>query len=80
MSMTEMTEHISGQDFSKMMNPPLPHDGKSYISYGKDNKAYVSCGHCGKKQFPIEKNTVIRNLPWRCKSSKCKRIFTVNVE
>ena len=27
MSMTEMTEHISGQDFSKMMNPPLPHDG-----------------------------------------------------
>ena len=31
MSMTEMTEHMSGQDFSKMMNPPLPHDGEVLI-------------------------------------------------
>lgn len=79
MSMTEVIEQISGQDFSKMMNLPLPHNGQAYISYDKNNQLFITCPHCGKRQFPVEQDTVIRNMSWKCKASACKKHMIVNV-
>lgn len=77
--MTEVIEKISEQGFSQMMNPPLPHNGQAYIAYDKNNRPFVACPHCGKRQFPVEKDTVIRNMPWKCKASACKKYMIVNV-
>lgn len=79
MSMTEVIEKISSRDFSQMMNPPVPHNGQAYIAYDKNNIPFVACPHCGKKQFPIGKETVIRNMTWKCKASDCKKDMIINV-
>lgn len=41
---------------------------------------WIICPICGKKQFPVENNTVIRNLLFQCKTSKKenKHYFIVN--
>ena len=43
-----------------------------------DGRKWVCCPLCGKKAFTIESNTVIHNLNYQCKDSRCKLIFVVN--
>lgn len=35
------------------------------------------CPYCGKKLFPVEKDTQAKNLPQMCKA--CKHKFKVNI-
>lgn len=35
------------------------------------------CPHCGKKLFPLNRNTRIEHLPYRCKA--CKHDIEVNI-
>lgn len=79
MSMTEVIHQLAGKDWSKIMNPPLAHNGQAYISHDKNNNPFVTCPHCGKRQFPIEKDTVIRNMSWKCKASDCRKKMVVNI-
>ena len=41
---------------------------------------WVTCPHCGKRQFPINSDTVIINLQWKCKASVCKQMFMIDTE
>lgn len=62
------------------MNKPVEPDGNSYKKKDfKSGKIYVHCPYCGAKQFPVSESTRIQYLPWKCKSSKCKMEFEVNV-
>lgn len=38
---------------------------------------WIVCPRCKKKLFPVDTNTVMRNLRWRCK--RCKEEFTINL-
>lgn len=67
---------------SDFMNPPEEPKNQAYASYtfGENGmKMYAACPYCGKKQFLIRKETVIKNLPWKCKASNCKKDFEVNI-
>lgn len=55
----------------EFMNEPLPLSDVAYIGVrGKDK--WICCPHCDKPQFKIQDNTIIRNLEFKCKSTKCK--------
>ena len=77
----DMEKHMGvDEDFSRYMNEPIPHNNQGYVQ--KDYKTgilWVHCCHCGKKQFSITEETRIHKLPWKCKASKCRRDFEVNV-
>lgn len=71
---------MSIEPFREFMNAPERPTAEGYIGRDrKTNEPCVCCPHCGAKNFVIRKSTVIRNLPWRCKSSKCRKEFEVNV-
>lgn len=81
MSMTEIIERISDGKMKDFMNPPIEPDGLAYVQRNfKDDKDYVHCPYCGKKQFPVQKNTRIENLLYQCKNSKCKREFKIDLK
>ena len=42
-----------------------------------DGIPWVCCGWCGKKQFPISPDTIIKGLRYCCKG--CREMFTINV-
>lgn len=68
------------KNFHEFMNPPEPPYTGAYVQADKKtNVPWVCCPHCGSKNFPIREDTVIRNLPWKCKSTKCKKEFEVNI-
>lgn len=31
------------------------------------------CDHCGKKAFPVRKDTEVKQLPFKCRNSHCPR-------
>ena len=41
---------------------------------------WVTCPYCSKKIFPLDHDTVIRNLRMQCKRSRCHKIFIVNTD
>lgn len=62
-------------DFSKAMNPPEDgFDGQADIKIG-----WVICPYCLKKQFKVNPDTKIAKMPYKCKNSKCRKEFVVNV-
>lgn len=63
------------ETFSKYMIPPEEPNGNAYEEDG-----WIKCCYCGKKQFPIDNRTIIRNLHYACKNSKCKREILINHE
>ncbi len=84
MSITEaikdMEKHMGVGNFEDYMNAPLPHNNQGYVQ--KDYKTgilWVCCPHCGKRNFSITEETKIHKLPWKCKASKCRKEFEVNV-
>lgn len=61
------------------MNPPEPSGNQAYIQ--KDSKTgiiWVHCPKCGKRNFIVREDTIIKNLPWKCKASDCRKDFEVN--
>lgn len=62
-------------DFSEYMNPPEEPSNKAYIQDG-----WTHCPYCGKKIFPINNETTIRNLEWICKNSKCKKTVIIETD
>lgn len=68
---------VMENDF-KYMNPPQEPD-KNTGKVFHDGKMWVTCRYCGKRQFPIEHDTKIVKLPWKCKGSNCKKELEVNV-
>lgn len=44
-----------------------------------NEKWWVSCPYCGKRQFPISSFTHIFDLSWKCKGSNCKKEFKINI-
>ena len=77
----DMEKHMGvDSDFSGYMNEPLPHNNQGYVQRDyKTGVLWVHCCHCGKKQFSITDETKIAKLPWKCKASKCRKEFEVNV-
>lgn len=62
-------------DFSKAMNPPEDgFDGQADIKAG-----WVICPYCQKKQFKVNSDTRIEKMPYKCKNSKCRMEFIVNI-
>ena len=59
------------------MNKPETPTGYADIR-NFDGTLWVCCPYCGKKQFPVDKETKISNLKWKCKGSDCKRDFEIN--
>lgn len=41
------------------------------------NRPWYCCPHCGKALFPVRGDTLVRNLPFRCKA--CKHDLEVNI-
>ena len=86
MSMTEiiddMTHEMVGSDgFERYMSAPLPHNNQGYVQ--RDYKTgidWIMCPYCGRKNFQITSETKIRKLMFPCKSTKCKKIFEVNID
>ena len=62
------------------MNEPVDNHGIAYAQYDyKTRKDYIHCPYCGKKQISVSESTRIKYLTWKCKNSKCKMEFEVNV-
>lgn len=81
MAMQEIIEAMKQDDFSKYMNAPEP--GRENMAYTKifpDLSEWVVCPFCRKKAIKILPDTKIHNMPYKCKGSKCKKEFLVNVE
>lgn len=60
-----------------VMNPPQEPDGQAYTVLYR-SETWIACPYCGKRQFPITSNAVIRGQQFMCKGSNCKRFFEVN--
>lgn len=76
----DMEKHMGVDNFEDYMNAPLPHNNQGYVQ--KDYKTGIlweCCPHCGKRNFLITEKTRIHRLPWKCKSSGCRKEFEVNV-
>lgn len=81
MSMREVIEAMEHDDFSKNMNPPEPGwDGIADVKIFPDLSQWVVCPFCGKKAIKILPDTKIHKMPYKCKGSKCRKEFLVNVE
>lgn len=65
-----------GIDFSQVMNPPEPWDGRALIK-NVNGKDYACCPFCQKKSLRIESNTIIKHLRIKCKGSNCKKVYEV---
>ena len=62
-------------DFSKAMNPPEDgFDGQADIKDG-----WIICPYCQKKQFKVNSDTRIEKMPYKCKNSRCRKEFIVNL-
>lgn len=84
MSITEaikdMEKHMGSDNFEDYMNAPLPHNNQGYVQRDyKTGILWVCCPHCGKRNFSITEKTRIYKLPWKCKASRCRKEFEVNV-
>lgn len=76
----DMEKHMGADNFEGCMNAPLTHNNQGYVQRDyKTGIIWVHCCHCGKKQFSINDETRIHKLPWKCKASKCRKEFEVNV-
>ena len=60
------------------MNPPVEPDGQAYVDKDKQGRLWVACPWCATRNFLIRPTTQIKDLPYKCKGSKCKREFEVN--
>lgn len=40
--------------------------------------SWFHCPHCGKALFPVRADTIIHNMPFRCKA--CRKDMEVNIE
>ena len=67
-----------GIDFSHVMNPPEPWDGRALIK-NINGKLWYCCPFCEKKALLISPETKIQHLKLKCKGSNCKKEFDVNV-
>ncbi len=67
-----------GIDFSQVMNPPEPWDGRALIK-NINGKLWYCCPFCEKKALLISPETKIQHLKLKCKGSNCKKEFEVNV-
>ncbi len=45
-----------------------------------EDSVWVTCPYCGKKAIKLLPDTKIYKMPYKCKGSKCKKEFLVNVE
>lgn len=62
-------------DFSKAMNPPEDgFDGQADIKDG-----WIICPYCQKKQFKVNSDTRIEKMSYKCKNSRCRKEFIVNL-
>lgn len=52
---------------------------KAYITSDNIGRRWVTCPICKKRNFLIHSDTKIVNLTFKCKNSRCKQIFMVNV-
>ena len=53
---------------------------EAYTRRDKENVIWVHCPYCNNKLFPINEDTKIINMDYKCRSSHCKRIFKINIE
>lgn len=67
-----------GVDFSQVMNPPEPWDGRALIK-NIHGKLWFCCPYCEKKALLLNSDTKIKHLTMKCKGSNCKKEFEVNV-
>ena len=67
-----------GIDFSQVMNPAEPWDGRALIKNIKGS-VWACCPFCQKKALLIKKKKKIWHLKLKCKGSNCKKEFEVNV-
>lgn len=77
----DMEKHMGiDSDFSGHMNKPLPHNNQGYVQRDyKTGKDFIHCPLCGKKQFILTPGAHITGQRFKCKGSKCKQIFEVNI-
>lgn len=64
-----MTEII--KEMKNYMTEPI--EGMSYAEKDKEGNVWIHCPWCGKKQFPVNHDTKISHLQYKCKSSNCKK-------
>lgn len=63
------------------MNPPENGwDGTADIKAFPDGNRWAVCPYCRKKAVKILPDTKIRNMPYRCRGSNCRKEFIVNTE
>lgn len=62
-------------NFEKYMTPPEEPKHRAYLQDG-----WLHCPYCGKKIFPVKEDTIIWNLEWICKNSKCKKIVSIDID
>lgn len=80
MSMRDVIETIEHDAFARCMNPPEEgFDGQAIIKIDRTGQKWVYCPYCDKKHFPVNDGAKIKNMRYKCRNSKCKETFTVNV-
>lgn len=62
------------------MNQPEPPGVYAYISHDKNHVAWITCPHCGKRQFPLTEGAIIKGQMFKCKGSSCKREYLVDID
>lgn len=76
----DMENHMGTDNFEDYMNTPLTHNNQGYVQRDyKTGKDFIHCPLCGKKQFILTPGARITGQRFKCKGSKCKQIFEVNI-
>lgn len=53
---------------------------EAYVETEHDGTLWVRCPYCHHKLFPVEENTKIHNLTYKCKGSKCKELMRIHID
>lgn len=53
---------------------------EAYVETEHDGTLWVRCPYCHHKLFPVEENTKIHNLTYKCKGSNCKEMMRIHID
>jgi len=70
---------VSEDDFKQYMSHPA-WDGIAEITKYPNGESWICCPYCKLKLIKVLPETKIHMMPYKCKGSKCKGEFIVNVE
>lgn len=79
MSMSEVIKSIECEALNRCANNVDNDVHIAIVEEEKDEKLWIHCPYCRKKQFPLSDGAHIIKQQFICKGSGCKKTYIVNI-